>query len=325
VGYDELQIYTNNNTVMNNTIGLDVNMAPLPNQINGVSIGRYGTQYSGGFAMHNVVGPNNIIAHNGRHGVMIWEHPRNSANCDQNTITQNSIYSNAILGIDLDDDTVTANDALDPDSIANQDLNFPVITYANFNGVQTTINGTIDIDTDPLQAAVEVFSAVQNLFYSNGQGSYYLGMATPDAAGNWTLTTNDTMANYHKILTATTTDQYGNTSEFSDNYAVTGAIRAHGIKTHDSHIRLLPHYPNPVSGSVVFRFYLPEPRSVSITVFNVTGSVVEELEAGQLAMGLHSIAWNGCDAEGHRLGPGTYFYRFKTGTFETTRKLLNLK
>ncbi len=216
-----------NNIVLNNTIGLNVNHSlPLPNNREGISIGHYYGDGPGvddwwlGWAHNNVIGANNTIAFNGRSGVMIWEHSNNNINADYNIITQNSIYNNGpgapgYLGIDLSDDMVTANDGGDPDTGPNQELNFPVINSAVHLAGNTTISGTIDIDTDPTQAIVEIFKANPDPT-GYGEGATYLGSATPNGSGNWSTTVSG--LNPGDYVTATTTDLNRNTSEFSSNH-----------------------------------------------------------------------------------------------------------
>jgi hypothetical protein len=218
-----------NNIILNNTIGLNVNhSSPLPNNREGISIGHYygdgppTDDWWLGWAHNNVIGGNNTIAFNGRSGVMIWEHSNNSTNADYNIITQNSIYNNGpgapgYLGIDLSDDMVTANDGGDPDTGPNQELNFPVINSAVHLAGNTTISGTIDIDTDPTQAVVEIFKANPDPT-GYGEGQVYLGSATPNGSGlgNWSTTVSG--LNPGDYVTATTTDRNRNTSEFSSNH-----------------------------------------------------------------------------------------------------------
>lgn len=166
-------------------------------------------------AQYNTIGPNNTMTNNDD-GVRVSD-----TNTDFNTITQNSIYSNAVLGIDLEGDGVTANDNNDPDGEANQELNFPVITSAVYNGTQTNITGTIDIDSSPSSATVELFQAQADPS-GYGEGQTYLGAAIPDAMGNWTATVTGIVSG--NDVTATTTDTYGNTSEFCQNAVVTVGI-----------------------------------------------------------------------------------------------------
>lgn len=164
VGYVDptTQWFTDRNIIGRNIIGLAVDRStPMPNGWYGVSIGRYGLVWKLGHARDNVI-VSDTIASNGRCGVMILEHPIDNANADRNKITQNSIFANGWLGIDLDDDGMTPNDAGDPDQRANQQLNMPVITNATWLAGITTVTGTVDIGSVPSTAVVEVFKAAGN-------------------------------------------------------------------------------------------------------------------------------------------------------------------
>jgi len=89
-------------------------------------------------------GGRNVIAFNTGRGVLLESGP---ANID-NLITENSIFNNGSLGIDLGANGLTANDLNDPDSGANHFLNFPVLTTASISNGQITISGTLNSTTN---------------------------------------------------------------------------------------------------------------------------------------------------------------------------------
>jgi hypothetical protein len=210
-------ILTHNNMVTNNIVGLAIDaVTPLPNSCHGVAIGEYGTG-QWGCAIYNIVGPGNIIAYNGWDGVSVWEDGVDAANADGNHITMNSIFINDSLGIDLQNNGVTQNDAGDLDTGPNQEVNFPVIGSAVYSAGSTTISGSLDIDTDPTVSTIEVFKANPDPT-GYGEGEIYLGATTPDASGNWSTVIAG--LNPGDYVTATTTDVNMNTSEFSLNYMI---------------------------------------------------------------------------------------------------------
>lgn len=218
IGYVDpptLQWFTHTNTVSNNSIGVDVNGSAMGNLRDGVSCGIYGPTWLLGHAVDNTI-INNTIANNGRNGVMVFEHSIDNTNADANRILQNSMYNNTLLGIDLDDNGLTANDLGDPDMSANNALNHPVITnVSHCNGV-ITVTGTIDVPNLGT-TVIELFrAAVDPTGY--GEGDVYLTTTTPDTVGNWSTIVTGVVSN--DVLTTTATDATNNTSEFGINWII---------------------------------------------------------------------------------------------------------
>ena len=317
VGYPRDTLETYGNHILNNIIGLDVNHQPLKNNREGINIGEYyGTRYQGGYALDNRIGPGNIIAENGISGISIWEHPNNTWNADGNTITENSIFENSALGIDLCNDGITQNDSADLDSGPNQGLNFPVITNAVHNFGQTTVSGNIVVDTDPTLAVVEVFKAMSDPS-EYGEGETYLGSTSPDADGNWSIIV--TGINPGEAVTVTTTDMNSNTSEFSANFDVIETeIDAEEVATEKpAAYAMSQNYPNPFNPTTKIRFSLPNPGHVILEIYNIFGQHVETLINEERAAGKYDVQWN---AEG--ITSGIYLCRLEAGHFVEMKKLI---
>jgi hypothetical protein len=201
---------TDLNTVRGNYIGTNASgSAPLGNIV-GVSItgGAQGNAIGGATTPGFCDTDCNLISGNGFYGVGI------SGNLTTgNSIRGNSIHSNGGLGIDLGGDlAVTPNDGGDVDSGPNNLMNFPVITDVTFDGVQTTITGTLDTIT-PETATVDVYASDVADGSGFGEGREYVGSTTPDALGDWTLVVNGFPS--FSIFTATATSVNPSTSEFS--------------------------------------------------------------------------------------------------------------
>ena len=80
----------------------------------------------------------NTIAYNGDDGVTVV-----GSGATRNRIRGNRIYANSDLGIDLNDDGVTANDSFDVDSGPNGLQNYPVLTSTAV-GSFTTVAGFLN-------------------------------------------------------------------------------------------------------------------------------------------------------------------------------------
>ncbi|CAA9358456.1 MAG: hypothetical protein AVDCRST_MAG93-7505 [uncultured Chloroflexia bacterium] len=183
------------NRVFENRIGVGLNGTALPN-----GSGSYGVliRYH---ATDALIGPNNIIANNGV-GVMVRDNDN-----DQSTITQNSMYSNSGLGIDLGPSDVNLNNQY-VHSGPNERLNFPVLTSASL----TAVAGTACVT-----CTVEVFVADSGAG-AYGEGKRYLQKAVVGSDGRFTVSITGVAVG--DVVTATATDATGNTSEFSLNLVV---------------------------------------------------------------------------------------------------------
>ncbi len=137
-------------------------------------------------------------------------------------IAGNSIHSNG-FGIDLNYDSqqttsrVTPNDSDDADVGANLLQNFPVIESAYSAQGSATIRGTLHSSATS-SFRVEFFSNAACNGSGYGEGRTYIGFAnaTTDSSGNASFETVVPVAILpSEVVTATATDEFGNTSEFS--------------------------------------------------------------------------------------------------------------
>jgi hypothetical protein len=176
-------------------------------------------------------GAGNVIAFNAGNGVTVGASP-NDSYAEGNAILSNAIFSNVGLGIDLGNDGVTPNTPGTHYYTPNQFQSFPVLTSAVATPSGTTIVGTLD------SAA---FTTYTIQFFSNpsadpsgyGQGQTYLGSTTvtTDASGHadfsWIV---DVAIPAGQVVSATATDPFGNTSEFSADLAVLSVPAASSLR-----------------------------------------------------------------------------------------------
>ena len=164
----------------------------------------------------------NTIAFNGGDGIFDQpDYGYGTGGHVHNKFTQNSIYSNTGLGINLIPapgtvDGVTANDTGDGDTGANNLQNFPVITSSKVTGSTKTIRGTLN-STASANFTIDFYANDACDGLGNGEGKTYLGSTpvTTDSGGNVSFTFNPTSLTVGDIITATATDASNNTSEFS--------------------------------------------------------------------------------------------------------------
>jgi parallel beta-helix repeat protein len=215
------------NVVQGNRIGTDVTgNRILSNYISGIFID--GWSGDGSEALSNTVGgvavgEGNIIAGSGSNGVMIV-----GRGATGNAILGNSIFSNTGLGIDLGGDGVTANDACDPDVGPNQLQNFPVLLLAAASSSSLTVSGSLNSVGSTLYR-LEFFANSACNPSGFGEGETFIGWTsvTTRPSSNCSITFGVTFPvsglTTNDLITATATDPFLNTSEFSQCLRVTSA------------------------------------------------------------------------------------------------------
>jgi hypothetical protein len=82
---------------------------------------------------------------------------------------------------------------------------------------------------------------------------------------------------------------------------------------------LSQNYPNPFNPTTTILFSLAEPSDYSLTIYNITGQVVDRM-TGHAEAGEHSETWNA-----ERFGSGVYFYRLEADGKTETKKMVLLK
>ncbi len=216
----------NLNLVQGNFIGTDATgTAAVGNIGAGVMIDGEGHNNTIG---GNIAAAANVIANNGKAGVAIIDagviggDAGGPFHATGNTIRLNSIYANKGLGIDLDNDGITANDPQDPDLDGPNNLqNYPVLVTAASTGSSVTISGTFN-SLPGTNFTLDFYATDTIDAHGNSQGKQYLGSVgvVTDVSGNATINSTFNVAiGSNKYITATATNEstapYGDTSEFS--------------------------------------------------------------------------------------------------------------
>jgi protocatechuate 3,4-dioxygenase beta subunit len=215
---DGLRIGDLANTVQGNKIGVGANGTSQFGNSTGVFVVSGGGGSIGGATG----GAGNIIAFNLKSGVLV-------ADGGHVSIRGNSIFGNGQLGIDLQPaagqpdgpNNVTPNDtsngAADSDTGGNNLQNFPTLASAISSGIAVTIQGSLNSATNG-SFTIDFYSNQSCDPSGNGEGKTYLGSTsvTTDASGIVGFTANLPVAvPVGQFISATATDDAGNTSEFS--------------------------------------------------------------------------------------------------------------
>lgn len=135
--------------------------------------GASGVQLAMSGTNHQLIG--NTIRNNGDNGVEVLGTTRTA-------IIGNSIHSNGLLGIDLNLDGVTPNDAGDGDTGPNDLLNFPDAIRANVLGPDT-LQTSFSFDAPAADYRIEFFASTAADPSGHGEGERYLGYLNITHAG----------------------------------------------------------------------------------------------------------------------------------------------
>jgi parallel beta-helix repeat protein len=261
------------NVVERNWIGVQSDgKMPLPNEKSGIILDNKTTE--------NTIGPDNKIWYNTEYAIVLWD-----STVRKITITQNSIMSNVLGGIDLRNE-------------ANDSIAAPVILTASPFAGTASPNSTVEVFAD-----------------SADQGMCFLGSTTADGSGNWTYSGDLHGPN----MTATATDDSGNTSEFSGSVFV--SVEDENLSnTIPEQFYLSQNYPNPFNPETTIRFGVIRSCRVRLTLYNMLGQEIQTLVDKQMAPGQYDVI-----LDAGRLETGMYFYRIRMGDFTDVKKMVLLK
>ncbi len=204
------------------------------------------------FGNHSLV-THNVIHSNPGAGVVVartspppgWGTPGNAVD---NTLTQNSIFNNTGLGVDIDNTTlagpgnpngdhVSPNDGALNEGAPNLLVDYPVISFAALNGTHVYVEGFVNSEPagsgspEFAGATVEIFLVNNSIIGDDlngnlyngryyGEGFVYLGSLTTDANGEFSgwlqlaLIPSQLKPEVGSLITATTTLSSVGTSEF---------------------------------------------------------------------------------------------------------------
>ncbi len=204
-GDDGVQLTSDGNLVQGNHIGVSAHRAGFP--LAGVGNGGNGVEIQ---ANGNTIGSNNTIEVNQGAGVQVIAGTGNG-------IEGNSISDNAGLGIDLSPVGVTPNDGDDSDTGPNNRQNFPDLSGAVSDGIGSSVQGSFQ-GAPNADLQIDFYASSSCDPSGNGEGAKLIGGAsvTASAGGFAAFVASLEPLDPGAIITATATDDAGNTSEFSN-------------------------------------------------------------------------------------------------------------
>ncbi|MBN2858117.1 MAG: T9SS type A sorting domain-containing protein [Candidatus Delongbacteria bacterium] len=158
-------------------------------------------------------------------------------------------------------------------------------------------------------------------FYINGQlKSFWSGNR------DWAKESYDVSAGINEFKWTFSRDaSYGSGA----NKAWIDNILATGISTSDIECEnealpvsteLYQNYPNPFNPFTQIKFALSKASEVKLSVYNISGQKVAELENGSVHAGIHTVNF-----DGSRFNSGVYYYTLETDGKALTKKMILIK
>ena len=210
------------------------------------------------------------------------------------------------------------------------DLNEPIDTppWANTIDTEAPTSSVMDISEASDSRLIEL--QWDGTDYGSGIKHYDIYMSVNDGPFMlWHHRTTDTSGRYVGYVDSTYSffsiahDRVGHTEPMKTVADVTTRIT---VSLDDEfsdlpvHYELFQNYPNPFNPSTTIPFALPEPADVTITLYDIMGRRVATLLNDTRPAGWHNVTWDASS-----LASGAYFYRIRTDSFTSVKKLTLIK
>ena len=88
---------------------------------------------------------------------------------------------------------------------------------------------------------------------------------------------------------------------------------------------LYQNHPNPFNPTTTISYSLPEQSMVKLTVFDIQGREIRELQDAFKPAGHYKVQWNGLDQSDSPVSTGVYFCRLSAGSYSQTIKMVLLR
>jgi hypothetical protein len=85
------------------------------------------------------------------------------------------------------------------------------------------------------------------------------------------------------------------------------------------------NYPNPFNPSTTIEFAIPKLADVNLTIYNVLGQSIRNIQMNNTQAGRYSVIWNGTNNFGAKVSTGIYFYKIKAGKYSDIKKMVFMK
>lgn len=225
------------------------------------------------------------------------------------------------IGFNDQDALITANIAIYGDfspsyvSLSQADLHMYPTTPLPNTSIIFDISPVSEIDMDYLTIDLAINYNVYTCDIPGRETGLVLYRCVP--GGDWELVPSEIDIEHNRITA--TLDAFGVYAVLYD--ASVGIDQDANLP---EMLTLFGSHPNPFNAATTISYYLPTPMKSTITIYNIFGERITEIEPG-VREGMVTVLWNGDTPEGTQVGSGIYLYRFQAGGKTFTRKMMLLK
>ncbi|MEO0091809.1 MAG: SBBP repeat-containing protein [candidate division WOR-3 bacterium] len=220
-------------------------------------------------------------------------------------------------------------------SRASGAYDYATIKY-NSSGVQQWVqryNGLGNSGDESYALSLDTYGNVYVTGKSYGPGTYndYTTIKyNPNGVQEWVISYDFNSAGDYAY--GIEVDGQGNvyvTGTSSGDCATIKYIQTAGIEENHSchtnnHISLNT-FPNPFLNQTIIHYSLNQKSDVSISVYDVSGTLIKNLLDSQKEPGAYSINWDGTDNHNRKIKKGIYFLILKANDYKIQTKLLMLR
>ena len=195
--------------------------------------------------------------------------------------------------------------------------------YTEFVPFWGAIQGTVTstIDQSPVQGAFITAGMFET--ETNSEGYYFIDVAS--ATYNLICSVGDYDPEIYENLFVGD----GDTVTIDFEYGFTGIEENSAIP---EVTKLYHNYPNPFHSATTISFNLnaENGEGAEISIFNIKGQKVKTLECinhvnAKATDSLSHITWDGKDENNKLVSSGIYFYKMRSGNYESTKKMILLR
>ncbi|MGE5430368.1 MAG: T9SS type A sorting domain-containing protein [Syntrophomonadaceae bacterium] len=200
--------------------------------------------------------------------------------------------------------------------------------YLNFEKACVVTGKVTDINGNPVAGAL--LSIQDTTFdYSEPTGKYHLVMFSdgtypvkikgPDTLKlDWNMVQDNTITIGDSLMVAVTKDKIL-TIDFKAPLAIS-AMENENTAIVLPYYELMQNYPNPFNPSTTIKYNIPEAGYVRLDIFDMLGKKIATLVDEYQSAGIHQKT-----LKAENLASGIYYYRIRSGSYLSTKKMLLVK